>query len=159
MLSQEELKKVIDEFVAIVPSSDRDDPTCLRRKELLEKYAGKYVEFDGRYNASQVDADCPWEILFTILSQFKIGLFLKFRVTDELFSHIGGYDEIRRAARYGYFECEGKYDKEANVVRIFTCVEQNYGDEDGFGVEPDTYAKATIDSNGVFIVPLHVDER
>lgn len=33
----------------------------------------------------------------------------------------------------------------------------NYGDEDGFGMEPDTFARATIDSNGVFFVSLHVD--
>lgn len=157
MLSKEDLKKVIDEFVSIPSSDDPDDPKCLRRKELLEKYAGKYVNFDGRYCALQVDADCPWEILFTIMSQFKISVFLKFRVTDKLFSHIGIYDEINRAYEYGFFECEGKYDEATNHVYIFTCVEQNYGDEDGFGVEPDTYAEATIDSNGVFIVPLHVD--
>ena len=157
MLSKEELKKVIDEFVSIPSTAYPSDPESLRRKELLKMYAGDYVEFDGTYCASQIDADCPWEILFTILSQFKIRLYLKFKVTDELFSHIGGYDEINRAIKYGFFECEGEYDESSNYVHIFTCVEQNYGDEDGFGVEPDTYAKATLDSNGVFIVPLHVD--
>jgi hypothetical protein len=79
MLSKEELKKVIDEFVSIPPTGNRYDSNSLRRKELLEKYAGQYVEFDGTYCASQIDADCPWEILFTIMSQFKISVFLKFR--------------------------------------------------------------------------------
>lgn len=155
MLSKEELKKVTDEFVSIPPDGYQSNPE--RRKELLKMYAGDYVKFDGRYWASQIDVDCPWEILFTIMSQFKISVFLKFRATNDLLCNVGGYDEINRAYKYGFFECEAKYDEATNYIHLHTCVEQSYGDEDGFGVEPDTYASATIDSNGVFIVPLHVD--
>jgi hypothetical protein len=35
-------------------------------------------------------------------------------------------------------------------------VQQNYGDEDGYGVEPDNYANGAIDKNGVFVKPLIV---
>ena len=72
MLSKEELKKVIDEFVSIPSTAQPSDSGSLRRKELLKMYAGDYVEFDRTYCASHVDADnnkayklCPTRIRVT----------------------------------------------------------------------------------------------
>jgi hypothetical protein len=35
-------------------------------------------------------------------------------------------------------------------------VDENMGDEDGFGVEPDDYLVGVVAPNGTFIEPLHI---
>lgn len=154
MLSKEEVKKLRDEFVAIPPSGSSFKE---RRRDLLKKYAGDYVEFDGGYMARQVDLDCPWEILFTILSTFEINMYLKFRTGNGLFEHVSGmYDDMRLAIEDGYYGCFAKYSEVGNVVIASGCVEQSFGDEDGFGMDPDVYIEAMIDSTGKFVVPFHL---
>lgn len=156
MLSQEEIKKLKEEFDAADDSKTLGE-LHLKRKKVIEKFAAGYVKYDGREAAEQIDFNCPWEILFTLMSVFDIPVYLRFKITPELFSHIRYiYDEMRRAEKEGFFECCGRYDKAKDVILFQTCLEQNYGDEDGFGVEPDVYAEAVMDRNGKFIVPFYV---
>lgn len=74
----------------------------------------------------------------------------------ELFEGLRNYDLIYEAKRRKFLAIEGRLD-EAGNVRMEICVQQNYGDEDGFGVEPDNYMYGTIAPDGTFIKPFYVD--
>jgi len=56
----------------------------------------------------------------------------------------------------GYLAVSASLDKEGNV-RLSCCIERDYGDEDGFGVEPDVYLCGTVGEDGRFIKPLYVE--
>lgn len=63
--------------------------------------------------------------------------------------------------RYGVVYKNGKcgiydFQKEENV-RLSCCIERDYGDEDGFGVEPDVYLCGAVGEDGYFIKLLYVE--
>ena len=99
-----------------------------------------------------------WEELYQKVKEKKGRiLWIELKVTDDLFSGIiGRYDGIERAEYHGYLEIEAKLDEEGNV-RLFECVQQNCGDEDGFGVEPDDYMYGKIGPDGYFVEILQVN--
>ena len=99
-----------------------------------------------------------WEELYQKVKDKKgRNVWIELKVTEDLFRGITGcYDGIERAKEQGYLEIEAKLDKNGNM-RFFKCVQQNFGDEDGFGVEPDDYMCGTIGSDGYFVEVLHVD--
>lgn len=99
-----------------------------------------------------------WEELYQKIKEKKgKDVWIELEVTPDIFSKINyHYDGIEEAKSNGVLQIEAKKDNAGNV-RLFKCVQQNYGDEDGFGVEPDDYMKGTIDPDGYFVEPFSVD--
>lgn len=83
---------------------------------------------------------------------------IKLELTDDLLNHVSrqNYDGIVKAKSKGYLAVSASLDKEGNV-RLSCCIERDYGDEDGFGVEPDVYLCGTVGEDGCFIKPLYVE--
>lgn len=99
-----------------------------------------------------------WEELYQKVKEKKgKSLWIELEVTPDIFSKINYlYDGIEEAKSKGTLQIEAKQDNAGNV-RLFKCVQQNYGDEDGFGVEPDDYMSGTIGPDGYFVEPFSVD--
>ena len=87
----------------------------------------------------------------------RTSVWIKLRLTPDLFSHVQWEAPgIVRAREKGYLEIEAWRRPDGNV-RLSVLVEQNVGDEDGFGVEPDEYLVGTVAPDGTFIEPLHIE--
>lgn len=64
------------------------------------------------------------------------------------------HDFIQR----GHIRADAEYVD--NVVKLAYCIEEgDHGDEDGFGVEPDTWIFAILDLNGKFIQRFGFEEN
>lgn len=60
----------------------------------------------------------------------------------------------RRAKELGYLEMEARLGDD-NLIYLSGLVNQNTGDEYGFGVEPDDYLHGVVDHNGNIVEPFH----
>ena len=97
-----------------------------------------------------------WKDVYeTIVSKKGSSTWIELRLTPRLLDNVGCYDGISRAWSLGYLEIEARLQKDMNV-RLFRCIQQNYGDSDGFGVEPDDYMYGEVNPEGVFIKPFYV---
>ena len=83
-------------------------------------------------------------------------IWIELELTPDLFDHVK-YNAfgIDRAESLGYLEIEAWLEKDNNI-HLSVLVQQNMGDEDGFGVEPDDYLVGTVAPDGTFIEPLHI---
>lgn len=83
-------------------------------------------------------------------------IWIELELTPDLFDHVKyNVFGIERAEILGYLEIEAWLGKDNNV-HLSVLVQQNMGDEDGFGVEPDDYLVGTVAPDGTFIEPLHI---
>ena len=99
-----------------------------------------------------------WESLYQKVKEKKGKyVWIKLQMTNDLLSHVPyqEYDGIIEAKNKGYLAIEASVDKEGSLS-LSRCIQQNLGDEDGFGVEPDEYMYGIIGSDGFFIKPLYV---
>ncbi|MDD4759522.1 MAG: hypothetical protein PHU66_01730 [Bacteroidaceae bacterium] len=155
------MEKSIEDFNSIqFIDRDPDNINNKRRQSLIEKISQGTFEYDPYYNSiTQNKPDYPcWNVIYQILSSIKdVRFYLLFRVTPELFCQINyDYDRIKDAKKRGVYFTEASYNVSDGLIHLHECVQQNYGDEDGYGVEPDNYANGAIDKNGVFVKPLIV---
>lgn len=83
-------------------------------------------------------------------------VWIKLAVTPDLFVKAGTCAAgINRALEKGYLEIMASLtDKDTVGLRVL--IDQNMGDSDGFGVEPDDYLVGEVSPDGTFIVPLHI---
>lgn len=97
-----------------------------------------------------------WEALY---ERVKKGqgkpVWIELKVTPELFGNIYNYDAIWEAKQRKFLSIEARMKDDGNLY-LEKCVEQDFGDEDGFGVEPDTYMCGLIGPDGFFIKPFYV---
>lgn len=78
------------------------------------------------------------------------------RLTPGLLDHIfWSADGIRRAYENGYLEMKAECMDDGNIY-LSSLIEQNMGECDGFGVEPDDYQVGIVAPDGTFIEPLHI---
>lgn len=106
-----------------------------------------------------VPLNATWESLYQKVKEKKgKPVWIKLQMTIDLLSHVPyqEYDGIIEAKSNGYLEIKASMDKEGNVS-LFRCIQQDLGDEDGFGVEPDEYMYGIVGSDGYFIKPLYVE--
>ncbi|MBR1694365.1 MAG: hypothetical protein IJ709_03045 [Selenomonas sp.] len=97
-----------------------------------------------------------WKDLYErILSMGGKAVWIKLQITPGLLDDVGYYDGVRMAKEKGCLEIPARAGKDG-LVYLQLCVQQNYGDEDGFGVEPDDWMYGVIDADGVFVEPLYV---
>ena len=84
-------------------------------------------------------------------------VWIKLELTPDLFSHVSyGVSGIDRAYEKGYLEMEASRMEDGNIY-LSVLIDQNMGDEDGFGVEPDDYLVGVVALDGTFIKPLHIE--
>ena len=77
-------------------------------------------------------------------------------MTPDLFDHSGTWASgIVRAKERGYLEIEAWLGNDNNV-HLSVIIDQDTGDGDGFGVEPDAYLLGIVAPDGTFIEPLHI---
>ena len=99
-----------------------------------------------------------WESIYQKVKEKKgKHVWIKLQMTTDLLSYVPyrEYDGIIEAESKGYLEIEASMDKEGNVS-LSRLIQINYGDEDGYGVEPDEYMYGIVGSDGYFIKPLYV---
>lgn len=78
------------------------------------------------------------------------------RLTPDLLEHVSwSAAGIRRAYEIGYLEMKAESMEDGNIY-LSSLIEQNMGDCDGFGVEPDDYLVGVVAPDGTFIEPLHI---
>ena len=83
-------------------------------------------------------------------------MWIKLALTPDLFDHSGTWASgIVRAQERGYLEIEAWLGDD-NYVHLSVLINQNGGDEDGFGVEPDDYLEGIVAPDGSFVEPLHI---
>ena len=83
-------------------------------------------------------------------------VWIKLELTPDLFVHAWeGAAGIVRAKELGYLEMKA-WQGEGGNIRLSVLIDQNMGDEDGFGVEPDDYLEGIVALDGTFVEPLHV---
>lgn len=83
-------------------------------------------------------------------------VWIRLELTPGLFSHV--YYEppgIALAYEKGYLEMEASRNGDGNIY-LSLLVDDNMGDEYGFGVEPDSYLVGVVAMDGTFIEPLHI---
>lgn len=83
-------------------------------------------------------------------------MWIKLKLTPDLFAYAGTCAAgIVRAMERGYLEIKASllFD---NYVHLSVLIDENLGDEDGFGVEPDEYLEGVVAPDGTFIEPLHI---
>ena len=97
-----------------------------------------------------------WESLYERVKKGHGKLvWIELKVTPELFGNLYNYDTIWEAKRRKFYAVEARI-TENGCVYLEDCVQQDFGDEDGFGVEPDIYMCGLIGPDGYFIEPFHV---
>ena len=83
-------------------------------------------------------------------------IWIRLEVTPDLFSHVHWSPVgIVEALEKGYLEIEASHMGNGNV-RLSVLIDENMGDEDGFGVEPDDYLEGIVAPDGSFVEPLHI---
>lgn len=98
-----------------------------------------------------------WEALYERVKKARgEPVWMELKVTPELFEGLRNYDLIYEAKRRKFLAIEGRLDEVGNV-RMEMCVQQNNGDGDGFGVEPDDYMCGVIGPDGIFVKPFCVE--
>lgn len=98
-----------------------------------------------------------WEALYErVKKEHGYPVWIELKVTPELFGDLRNYDLIWEAKQRKFLYIEARMKDDGNIY-LEKCVQQNYGDEDGFGVEPDDYMFGIIGPDGYFIKPLYVD--
>lgn len=83
-------------------------------------------------------------------------VWIELKVTPELFGDLRNYDRIWDAKQRKFLAIQARMKEDGNIY-MDECVQQNYGDEDGFGVEPDDYMCGVIGPDGFFIKPFYID--
>ncbi len=97
-----------------------------------------------------------WEELYErVRSKKGRPEWIELKVTSELFGDLYDYDGIWEAKQKKFLSIEARMNDDG-TISLMKCVQQNYGDEDGFGVEPDDYLGGLIGRDGYFIKPLYV---
>jgi len=97
------------------------------------------------------------DVYNSIKNPKRTSVWIKLELTPDLFSHVQWEASgIIRARENGYLEIEAWRSPDGNV-RLSVLVEQNMGDEDGFGVEPDEYLVGIVAPDGTFVEPLHIE--
>ena len=82
-------------------------------------------------------------------------VWVKLKVTPDLFDHAWDAAGVVRAKEKGFLEIEASFREDKNIC-LEVLVDENMGDEDGFGVEPDSYLVGTVSPSGEFSKPLHI---
>jgi hypothetical protein len=83
-------------------------------------------------------------------------VWVKLEITPDLFDHADSSAAgIIRAYERGYLEIKASLNDDGNIY-LSVLVDQNMGDEDGFGVEPDSYLEGVVALDGTFVEPLHI---
>lgn len=97
-----------------------------------------------------------WESLYErVKKAHGRPVWIEIKVTPDLFGDLYNYDSIWEAKQRKFLSIEARITEEGNLY-LEECVEQDFGDEDGFGVEPDTYMSGLIGKDGFFIKPFHI---
>ena len=97
-----------------------------------------------------------WESLYErVKKAHGRPVWIEIKVIPDLFGDLYNYDSIWEAKQRRFLSIEARITEEGNLY-LEECVEQDFGDEDGFGVEPDTYMSGLIGKDGFFIKPFHV---
>ena len=65
------------------------------------------------------------------------------------------YNGIRLAKERGYLDMNATLCDD-NLIYLSAMVNQNCGDEDGYGVEPDDYISEVITSEGIIVEPFQI---
>ena len=82
-------------------------------------------------------------------------VWIKLIVTPSLLENAWDATGVIRAKEKGYLDIEASYREDKNIL-MEVLVDENMGDEDGFGVESDDYLVGVVAPNGTFIEPLHI---
>ncbi len=82
-------------------------------------------------------------------------VWIKLKITPSLFSNVWDAAGVVRAKENGFLEIEASFSEDKNIY-LEVLIDENMGDEDGFGVEPDDYLVGVVAPNGTFIEPLHI---
>lgn len=83
-------------------------------------------------------------------------IWIELELTPDLFDHSGTWASgIVRAKERGYLAIQAWLGDDNNV-HLSVIIDQDTGDGDGFGVEPDDYLVGIVAPDGTFIEPLHI---
>lgn len=82
-------------------------------------------------------------------------VWIKLIVTPSLFENAWDASGVIRAKEKGYLNIEASFREDKNIL-LEVLVDENMGDEDGFGVEPDDYLVGVVAPDGTFVEPLHI---
>ena len=98
-----------------------------------------------------------WEVLYArVRNHNGKPVWIKLKVTPDLFNHAWeSAAGVVRAKEKGYLEIEASFREDKNIY-LEVLIDENMGDEDGFGVEPDDYLVGIVAPNGTFVEPLHI---
>ena len=98
-----------------------------------------------------------WEALYArVRNHNGKPVWIKLKVTPDLFNHTWeSAAGVVRAQEKGYLEIEASFREDKNIY-LEVLIDENMGDEDGFGVEPDDYLVGVVAPDGTFIEPLHI---
>lgn len=85
-------------------------------------------------------------------------MWIELELTPDLFKpSVTGAAGVCEALRIGYLGIFAKLQQDGNVS-LCVLIDENMGDEDGFGVEPDDYLVGTVSPDGTFIERLHLQQ-
>jgi len=136
--------------------------SCESNKEVAELLS---IRFNNRFDFhndtifQQEKAD--WEEMYGLLSLFRKEDHLMFApVTEGCFEYKPSRysDQFEEFIKDGYIYANLKWIS-GNEIRVRKCLEQGYpGDEDGYGVEPDTWLVGTLNRNGNLKELYHIYE-
>ncbi len=97
-----------------------------------------------------------WEELYERVRRYNgKPVWVKLKVTPDLFDHIWDTVGVARAKEKGHLEIEASFCEDKNIY-LEVLIDENMGDEDGFGVEPDDYLVGIVSPSGTCIEPLHI---
>ena len=101
-----------------------------------------------------------WQGVCSALKNLKASkrgtAWVRLEVTPDLFSHVyRTILDVDLACERGYLEMEASHMEDGNIY-LSVLVDENLGDEDGFGVEPDDYLVGIVAPDGTFVEPLHI---
>ena len=98
-----------------------------------------------------------WEELYERVKKgHGSSVWIELKVTPELFGNMRNYDLVWEAKTRKFLAIQARLNAKGHIY-MEKCVQQNYGDEDGFGVEPDDYMIGEIGPDGFFVKPFYVD--
>jgi len=97
-----------------------------------------------------------WKEIYNELKELNgKRMWINLELTQDLFEHSDNVYGVRNAYAKGFLEIEARLNEDNNVV-LCVLAEQNGGDSDGFGVEPDYWLQGVVAPDGTFVKPLHV---
>ena len=118
----------------------------MKSKKFLEFEPNKAYPLSGRWNG-----------LYNRVSSHRgKPVWVKLALTPDLFSEVGWTPRgITEALEKGYLDIQAQSNGDGNIF-LSVMIDENLGDEDGFGVEPDDYLVGVVARDGTFIEKLHV---